>query len=336
MNWIDNVYGARADQMTREFINLFIDQRVAGNNLYTTVPANLTTAKYLADAGVQWLSLFDVYGAAKSLYQGDCLNFTQDLVNKAIEILTPAVSSAEKMGILGNMFVYGFDEAPSSCEESIRMIYTALKQKWPKLRTVATVNWLPSTDVPMDVWVLQYEEYNPDQASTWIKAGKEQWWYHCIEPSGAEYLNSFIERPQLQTRLLFWLASAHDISGWLYYSVVLWSHNPPSASLMNRIDNTARTDFDPSNYIWYPRTDIFANGDGNFAYPGAHGPIPTMRLHNLRDGLEDAELFKMLTVDQVRSIVQPLVRSATDFTINPVLYEGQRQKAASLVMQTGN
>ena len=60
---------------------------------------------------------------------------------------------------------------------------------------------------------------------------------------------------------------------------------------MERINSTARTDFDPANYVWLPRTDIFANGDGNFVYPSPTGPIPTVRLHNLRDGFEDAELF---------------------------------------------
>lgn len=337
---LEHVYGRHTSNMTRKYLDLFIDQRIAGNDLYTRVPANLSTAKYLADAGVQWLSLMDIYGVAASGLnrditdlQGACLNFTQDLVDKALEILAPVVSAAENMDILDKMFVYGFDEAPSSCETSIRTIYAALKQKWPKLKTVATVNWQPRQDTPMDVWVLQYQMYNSDKAASWLKAGKQQWWYHCIEPSGLQYLNSFIERPQLETRLLFWLASSHDVAGWLYYSVAMWKRYPLSHSLMNRINNTARTDFDPANYIWYPRTDIFANGDGNFVYPGADGPIPTQRLHNLRDGFEDAELFKMLPVDQVKSLVQPLVRSATDYTIDPLLFERQREKAAIAVMK---
>ena len=335
---LTQVYGNRTKDMTIKFRDLLLDQRIGGNDLYTRVPTNLTEAKYLADAGLQWISLFDVYGATSdskmkdSRVQGACVNFTKDLIDKAIQILTPAVKSAEQMNILDNLFVYGFDEAPASCEPSIHALYTAIKQQWKNLRTVATVNWLPDTDVPMDVWVLQYEEYNEEQAKQWSQAGKQQWWYHCIEPSGAQYLNTFIERPQLQARLLFWLASAHNVSGWLYYSVVMWKRYPESTAIMKRLDGTARTDFDPGNYIWYPRTDIFANGDGNFVYPGVDGPIPTVRLHNLRDGFEDAEMFRKLPLGKVSPIVEPLVRSATDFTLDAKLFESQREKVAQLII----
>ena len=341
-NSLNGVYSNRTASVAKKFKDLLIDQRMGGNNLYAGSPVNLTEAKYLADAGVQWISLFDVYGAnnnpliRKNLTQnvrGACLNFTKDLVAKAIQILTPAITKAQQMNLLKNLFVYGFDEAPDTCEESIRTLYTALKAKWTELRTVATVNWLPDTTIPLDVWVLQYEEYNKAEAEKWVQAGKQQWWYHCIEPSGIQYLNTFIERPQLQTRLLFWLACANDVSGWLYYSVLMWNRYPKSTKTMGQLDGTARTDFDPANYIWYPRTDIFANGDGNFLYPGEDGPIATVRLHNLRDGFEDAEMFRQIVPsDKVTEIVTPLVRSATDFTLDPLLFEKQRVKAAQEII----
>ena len=333
---LETVYGKESSTVKFKFYDLLTDQRVGGNDLYTGVPTNVSLAAYLAGKGIQWLSLYDVYGAAgigesSRRVKGACINFTDNLVQKALDILTPVVSDYEKEGLLGNMFVYGFDEAPASCEESVRKIYGAIKEKWPQLRTVATLNWLPSTDLPLDVWVLQYEFYNETEASVWTAAGKQQWWYHCIEPSGTEYLNTFIERPLIMARLLFWLASAHQVGGWLYYSDVMWQRHPPSSSPMERINSTARTDFDPANYIWLPRTDIFANGDGNFVYPSSTGPIPTIRLHNLRDGFEDAELFRMLDLDKVGPIVQPLVRSPTDYTLDPILLEKQRVLAASMI-----
>ena len=35
--------------------------------------------------------------------------------------------------------------------------------------------------------------------------------YHCISPSSLTYLNTFIERPGLQDRLLFWLAAKNEV-----------------------------------------------------------------------------------------------------------------------------
>ncbi len=48
--------------------------------------------------------------------------------------------------------------------------------------------------------MLQYEEYNATTAAPWIAAGKQQFWYHCIEPSSEAYLNTFIERHLIQDR----------------------------------------------------------------------------------------------------------------------------------------
>lgn len=152
---------------------------------------------------------------------------------------------------------------------------------------------LPSLYLPLDVWVFQYEQFNEADALKWTATGKEQWWYHCIEPSGVSYLNTFIERPLMEARLLFWLAAQYQVGGWLCYSDFMWNRNPPLSETMRKISNTARTDFDPANYIWLLNTAIFANGDSNFVYPGLDGPIQTVCLHNLQDGFEDIELLNV-------------------------------------------
>lgn len=354
---LEQLYGKEVtEEIKWKYYDLFIDQRMGGDNLYTGVPTNITVAKYLANKGVQWLTLLDIYAVASGYIdksyissdvskpyfhrnsdfkvEGDCVNFTDTLVQKAIETLTPVVEEYEKQGLLESVFVYGFDEAPKTCESSLRNIYTALKKKWPKLRTVAVINWLPSLDLPLDVWVLQYEEFYEDVAAKWTATGKQQWWYHCIEPAGENYLNTFIERPLMEARLLFWLAAYHQVGGWLYYSDFLWSRDPPSNKPMARINQTARTDFDPANYIWLPDKSIFANGDGNFVYPGVNGPIQTMRLRNLRDGFEDVELFRMLDLQKVKEIASPLVSSATSYKLDPLALDKGRQQAASMITNT--
>ena len=354
------VYGDTSPLLQQQFYQLLLSQRVGGDNLYTTTPTNLSTASFLAGAGVQWISLYDVYGAAgltsatqgvgraqvggakpevggaKSVKDrgvsrvgGACLNFTEALVEKVVDTLAPTVAAYQAKGILDKAFVYGFDEVAATCEPSLRRVYSAVKARWPRLRTMAVLNWLPAPDLPLDAWVLQYELFNASAAAVWTGAGHQQWWYHCIEPSGVAFLNSFIERPLLETRLLFWLGASCNASGWLYYSTVMWRRHPPSSAPLSRLNGTARTDFSPANYIWLPRTDIFANGDGNFVYPGPEGPLASARLHNLRDGFEDAELFRLLPLEQVSGFTGPLVRGPTDFSLDAALLERQRQAAAA-------
>ena len=336
-NLIRNFYKTRGDAINKMFMDLLIDQRLAGGNIYTG-QINWNDTDYMASSGVQWLPIYNInlylhnnndenYYVQNGL-RGECVNYTEKTADGAVQFLESLVDIAQQKDILDKMFVYGFDETPKECEESIRIIYSALKKKWPKLRTVATINWDPSLDLPLDVWVISYHIANKTEASPWLKQGKQQWWYHCIVPTPANYLNTFIERPLIETRLLFWLGSTQDVGGWLYYAVVSWS----STTYMTKMNKTAKTGFDPANYFGKGKGN-FVNGDGNFIYPGQNGPIPTSRLHNLRDGFEDAELFRMLPLNVVEPFLTFVIQSPTDYSLDPLLFEQQRIKIASLVEQ---
>ena len=325
---IHPVYETAYEQIKQKFYSLFLEQRVGGSCLYVSKPTNIKDATFLARGGATWINLVDVAFVAG--LDSSCSNFKDTMVQKVLDVLTPAVAEYQSKGLLENMFVYGFDEVRESCEQSIRKIFGAIKERWPSLRTVAALNWyggLPA-DLPLDVWVIQYHHFNYYTATVWTRSGKQQWWYHCIDPNQPQYLNSFIERPLMETRLLFWYACSHNVGGWLYYSTVKWQRRPSSSESISRINGTSRTNFDPANYIW---TDNFANGDGNFVYPGEDGPVPSVRLHNLRDGFEDAELLHMLNPEEAKKLVEPLVQSPTRFSLDSKLLEQQRNRAASLV-----
>ena len=111
---------------------------------------------------------------------------------------------------------------------------------------------------------------------------------------------------------------------------------------IRRLGDSARTDFDPANYIWSPRTDIFANGDGQFVYPGvdaagAPAPVSSARLELQRDAVEDAALLRQarraLGADALRKFTQKLVRSPTDHTDDPALLESTRRAVAAALVQ---
>lgn len=80
-----------------------------------------------------------------------------------------------------------------------------------------------------------------------------------------------------------------------------------------------------------PRTDIFANGDGYFTYPGTQGPLGTVRLAAIRDGLEDVELFRALGAKRSAPLLARLVRTATDWTADPSLLASTRRQALQML-----
>ena len=75
-----------------------------------------------------------------------------------------------------------------------------------------------------------------------------------------------------------------DADGLLYYFINISQGGTPQP-----IDESAgpRTP-------WNPRTFGSINGDGQLIYAGKSGPLSSVRLDNIRDGIEDYEYLKTL------------------------------------------
>lgn len=371
-----------------KWYEMMLSHRMPPDAIYLQKPRPLEDYIYLADKGVKWFALVDVSnyrdqhggalllelssrplprdnanGKSFSLLQlssnassSMCSEYYSDAgITRLIETLRPTVEGLEARGLLGRAYVYGFDEKGRECECEIRKVFSATKKAFPKLMTHAVLNWSPMPlDLPVDIWTIAYEKFNPTDAQAWVKAGKVQWHYHCIEPHNSNYLNSFIERPPLQAKLLLWLAALNQLkygapSGWLYWAMDYWRPcdsdqcgNIVKRKILERTEvgpmkNTAFTDFPPANYIWKPEIyNIFANGDGQFVYPCAGGPCGSIRLDALQDGLEDWELFQMLGVEDGIPLLESIIRNPTDYNGDAYEIELVRRKALDLLVQKAN
>ena len=239
--------------------------------------------------------------------------------------------------------VYSFDELPEAQISAIYKVFGPVKTALPQLQTMATLpdgrqfnrtDWtrLPP-GLPLDIWVDCYNQvYDAAKLAAvaeWKAAGHEYFWYWGISPHKAEWLNTFVERPAIQGRLLLWLASLHEIRGLLYYEVALSLkfHSTP----LTRLNGTMLTDFSPAS--WPDGQPGAANGDGNFLYPCPSGPCASIRLKNIRDGIEDWELLDRLPIAVRTPLIRQLVRNGTERTEDPLLLERVRRQAAQLVMQ---
>ena len=346
-------------EMKYKYFDLLTKSRIPPDELYMSSPRVLSDYYYLSKV-TSYANLEDV----ESHIGSQCSNFSDSQINSVFESLNDTIVGLTDADILNISYVYGFDEADQSeCESGVYQLFgSILKEYNNTIRTMAALNWgnMPQ-DLPLNVWTLQYEYYNETKANAWVTTTKNQnqnenenknknkdkqvketidhslWLYHCIEPSGIDYLNTFIERPLLETRLMFWLGASYNIQGWLYYAVNLWNGCPgkgiPNKHIIHRyFDSTHNivtpfTDFNPANYIWCPRTDIFANGDGYFMYPGVDGPVTTSRLTNIRDGLEDILLLRMN--DQNKQFINQIVTGPTQYILNPILLEKIRREAVT-------
>ena len=64
--------------------------------------------------------------------------------------------------------------------------------------------------LPLDILICHIRFHNETAAQRWMDSGSNKTYmlYHSIEPSRLGHLNSFIERPAIDHRLILWQAAA--------------------------------------------------------------------------------------------------------------------------------
>ena len=302
--------GTLPESVKRAYFALLCEAGVPADDPYIQKLRPLEDYKLLAACGGGRYNLLDVAtvaggGVVKPSY-------TQEEVNMTLALLEPLVSQLDAAGLLDGAYVYGFDERPTSFAPGIDQLFGAIKARFPRLRTVATLRWAPPPSLPIDTWVNLYSLWNATEADLFraSRTGREAWGYHCISPrpwpttEPVRFLNTFLEYPGPDARLLGWFAGVERVDGWLYYLVNGWGgtdggpqHNSSHRTLALLPGSSTRTNFSAVrvNARAVPGDPgAFSNGDGILIYPGRSGPIASARLERYRDGLEDLELLRAL------------------------------------------
>lgn len=154
--------------------------------------------------------------------------------------------------------------------------------------------------------------------------GEEVWWYVCCGP-GKPYNNFFVDLSAMNHRLLFWQQKRENVEGLLYWNTTWW--NPDSLS-------------DPwASMMTVKEINPDLRGDGSLFYPGKQvgidGPVSSIRLEMIRDGLEDFDLLTLVEKkkgeDLVREYTARLARSLTDFEEDPAVLERTRREMAEWI-----
>lgn len=253
--------GTPSATMWDDWLPFLAHFRIPGDSIYLADPRPLAEDTALADTGAKWMGMLDVI----DFCQSDCpVNGTvpPNYAEGVIKMLEPTMSGLQKLG-LNKSYVYGFDEMPEEYNQSVYDIFGPLKKKWPELTTMAVLDWetFPS-DLPVDNWVDEYADYG-SSSSYMLPTAKEKlrqkwlassdahqlWWYWCIVPSSPTAINTFVERPAIEGRLLYWLTALHAVNGMLYYDVAIWSSSCPTQRAckpVGRVNNAGLTDFNPA------------------------------------------------------------------------------------------
>ncbi len=151
----------------------------------------------------------------------------------------------------------------------------------------------------------------------------ELWTYTCTAPK-YPYSTYHIDDYLVSARLLYWMMYEYNIVGNLYWMTNLYTY---------RTQNDSNLDKYLVNYYETPLHFPMANGDGFLVYPGREygifGPVGTIRLHAVRDGIEDYDLlYELEEYYKERGIDGDKFNSVYEM-LNRELYKGSRVNHSS-------
>ena len=145
-----------------------------------------------------------------------------------------------------------------------------------------------------------------ERMAKYVAEGDELWAYvSCVPAYTAPYQNILIFNDGADARTMFWTCYNEDITGFLYWHVSNYVTNGGTPGANNF---TMRCPFPKEG-----------PGDGILIYPGAtYGqldPIPSIRLINMREGIEDYQLLTMLEEAMGEAYTDELVHHIATSTI---------------------
>ena len=192
---------------------------------------------------------------------------------------------AKERSWLDHAYIYGFDEVRPEWFQCVEETAAAIKKAMPGVLVLTTAydysfgkeGHMPS----VDGWTPKSKEYEPELVADARARGKQVWWYICVSPHNP-YANIFLEYATIESRLLMGAMTAkYRPDGFLYYQISLWQPTKP-------IRSGPYTNWTARSYKDY-------HGDGSWVCMREGGlPVPTIRLENYRDGLEDYAYVRLL------------------------------------------
>jgi Glycoside hydrolase 123, catalytic domain/Concanavalin A-like lectin/glucanases superfamily/Glycoside hydrolase 123 N-terminal domain len=200
----------------------------------------------------------------------------------------------KKAGFEKEAYLYAFDEVVGHSKpelDAAKQIMTAIQKELPEIKTIQTSR--PDSELLdcFKVWVPGFSYFvgNDKEIKKLSDKGKTFWWY-CADAPLKPFPNFFMDYPVFNNRVIFTLSYMYNIDGVLY-----WAINREWSTNLDIKGEWPEKNWKPYIINVFNKKRQYKNGMGNYIYPGKNGKLlPSLRLENLRDGIEDYEYLVML------------------------------------------
>ncbi len=316
-------YPDRFEEKKRESWDTMLDHRLNPDDISRTTPPDINDLLYARSRGMNLFNILNIVPEPKDKEtKWVCYSPPEATENPAFypafrARLAPYVAELYRHGLDRLAYLYGFDERESEYYPGIDAVWKKLKVDFPEIPVMTTAMMYRDyaagrTNLPCLVTTDWYcpltDVYRPDVSDEMRKRGKKAWWYVACGPTYPYANFASIEYPLVEGRLLGWMTHLYRVDGLLYWHVNFW--NGPC------IDESDT--FLPE---WKTYSSLHMPGDGVLLYPGKDHILPSIRLAQIRDCVEDYERLQIAAAkagaDVVDAVSRTLIRSLTDFTRDP-------------------
>lgn len=330
-NWSLEEYFGRPlkPEEKRVFWDFFLDQRLSPTAFFAKVPdPSPSEAAALKDRGLSVMNLTFVGGKKP-------LPLSAEVKERLGPQLRQWREDLQAAGMLDIAVVLLADEPEAEAAPVCRENAAWIKEQFPEVKIWVATRPGPEwdfADVFDPVMAHSTDFYKPhshsDEALAWLRTTHprtEYWWFHSVEPYGP-YTNLRLDNLPIEARVSGWQSALYGVDAYEYFWMTAWADNKDSADVPWP-DRAAR---------W--KTGM--SGAGTLCYPDERGlPMPSLRLVNLRDGLEDWALVEMAAdrgdTAARRRLVGEVTRSLAKYTTDPRVVLRARTKVIAAVKGRG-
>lgn len=268
----------------------------------------------------EWIEALHVTALRVDLPDGDPAGKDRE---KTVKFLQSTWAYLKENGWEKMAYVWVLDE-PNDAKsyEEVRERAKLVHEAQPGLKVMCTEQPLPQDPAwgtlvgSVDLWVPLWASFDEKSIAERRKAGDDVWSYTsmCQGKAGEDTPFWELDFPLLNYRIPAWTTRRYGLGGLLYWTVVFW----------------------PAGDTWAnPLTYKQFNGEGALFYPGTdaglEGPVASMRLKALRDGLEDYE-YLQLAGDAGTEKAASLAKSWTQWETDPAKLAAAREDLAALIV----
>lgn len=314
----------------RESWDVMLDHRLNPDDISRTSPPEIEDLLYARSRGMNSFNLLNIVPPARPgqtwvpYVRLDALaapGFYDSFTNR----IAAAVRAVCANGLVGDAYIYGFDERGKEYFSGIDSFWKRWKHDFPDVPMLTTSYQFKHIAIgddrregvfSADRFCPIIQHFRPETAERLKAMGKEVWWYSCCQPYPPMPNFGSYENPPWEGRMLVgWLTRAYRLGGFLFWIVNRWDNG-----------NAKLDEGDTFFPEWREgKATQECPGDGTFLYPGREHILPSVRLSMLRDAVEDYEY------QELAGSAEAPFRSLTDFPRSPEpLLEARRLVAERL------